>query len=268
LAVSSSKSAFIILRVKLRAKLTQANIRYLLIAFFGLFVAGHAYGHAQFGNEWIRPFQQYVKISVAKDGIYRLPYSDLQTAGFTTNDYTRIQLFHRGVEQAILINKVSGGSQLGAGDYIEFYGLKNTGAGDAELYKPASSQPHQFYNLYSDTAAYFLTENTQGVSGKRMQQFSEVNNTNIPTETFHTDQKLTILASQYSTGREFISGYVQNTFFDIGEGWTGELIVQNQSVDYLIDNISSVSSGNPQLELQLVGRANLQHSVEIWVGPH
>jgi len=247
----------------------KAVFKYLVPIIFGIFGALQVIAQSQYGNEWIRPFQQYVKIPVAKDGIYRLTYNDLQAAGFAASDYTKIQLFHRGTEQAILINKVSGGSQLGAGDYIEFYGLKNTGVGDAELYKPASSQPHQYYNLYSDTASYFLTENTQGMAGKRMGQFSEVNVTNIPAETFHSDQKLKILASQYSTGREFISGYVQNTFFDVGEGWTGDLIVQNQSVDYLIDNIASVSvsSGSPQLEIQLVGRADLAHSVEIWVGP-
>ena len=49
--------------------------------------------------------QQYYKIPVAKDGIYRLTYTDLQNAGFPVGsiDPRRIQIFHRGVEQRITV---------------------------------------------------------------------------------------------------------------------------------------------------------------------
>ncbi len=56
----------------------------------------------RFGNEWIRFDQQYFKIPVTQKGIYRITASDLQAAGFPVAavDPRRIQLYHRGFEQA------------------------------------------------------------------------------------------------------------------------------------------------------------------------
>ena len=49
-----------------------------------------------------------------------------------------------------------------------------------------------------------------------------------------------------------------------GEHWE-----KNQSDDFVIENILNTmpAAGNPQLEVQVVGRANLLHQVEISVGP-
>lgn len=242
-------------------------MRRLILTFFTVFVAIGSF--AQFGNEWITFNQQYYKIPVAKDGLYRLTYTDLQNAGFPVGsiDPRRIQIFHRGVEQHI---RVEGeiDAVFNPADYIEFYGKKNDGVSDAELYQPASTQPNQYYNLYSDTTAYFITVNSLAQLGFRMENFFENNLPPISAETFHHDQKLRVLTTQYSTGQIY-NTYLQNSFFETGEGWTGDLIVQNSSLDYLIDNIlfASQVSGNPQLEVQVVGRAELPHRVEISVGP-
>lgn len=240
----------------------------VIAVLFAFFLAGQAF--AQFGNEWIRFNQQYFKIPVAKDGIYRLRYEDLQAAGFPANaDYQRLQLFHRGMEQRITIVKNNTGiSQLEPGDYLEFYGIKNTGVSDAQLYDPVSSQPHQYHNIYNDTTHYFLTVNTLAELGKRMETFAEVNVGGLPAETHHANERLLVLASQYNTGIKYIT-YIQNTFFETGEGWTGNQLSQNQFVEYSIDNITNSvqSAGNPQLEVQVVGRAEVSHRVEISVGP-
>ncbi len=239
----------------------------LILTITAFLLAGSCF--AQYGNEWIRFNQQYFKIPVAKEGIYRLNYADLQTAGFPVSsaDPRRIQVFHRGVEQRILVAG-EGDAVFNPTDYIEFYGRGNDGVGDAELYRPASTQPHQYYNLYSDTTTYFLTLNSLAQLGLRMEPFSEINVTGIQAEVFHNDQKLKILATEYATGKKF-NTYVQNSFFETGEGWTGNQIIQNQFIDYRIDNIlnTAPSSGSPQLEIQLVGRAEVSHQVEISVGP-
>src|SRR5262245_54143734 len=129
-------------------------MRTLFVIFFTVFATISAF--AQFGNEWIKFNQQYYKIPVAKDGIYRLTYTDLQNAGFPVGsaDPRRIQIFHRGVEQRIWVEGEMDAA-FNPSDYIEFYGKKNDGVSDAELYKPASAQPHQYHNLYTDTTAYF-----------------------------------------------------------------------------------------------------------------
>jgi len=56
-----------------------------------------------------------VRIDVKSEGLYRVPYADLQNAGFdTASDSSNWQLYLRGVQQAINVNA--------AQSYIEFYG--------------------------------------------------------------------------------------------------------------------------------------------------
>src|SRR5882724_5418710 len=103
--------------------------------------------NSQYSNSWIVPSQQYFKIPVAKEGIYRLSRSNLQAAGFPVNSDPRyIQLFHRGQEQSIYVKGQSDGN-FGSSDFVEFYGQKNDGTLDAQLYKPSSLQPHKYYNI-------------------------------------------------------------------------------------------------------------------------
>lgn len=241
----------------------KSGMKRLLFTFFCLFSGLQAF--AQYGNEWVKFNQPYYKISVAKDGLYRLTYTDLQNVGFpvgTTNPQ-RIQVFHRGVEQRI---RVTGelDAVFNPGDYLEFYGIRNTGVGDSSLYKQGT-QPHQYYNLYSDTTAYFLTVNSV-TPGLRMDLFSEVN-IGLPTESHHTDEKLVLLTNQYSTGIRY--DVIQNTYFETGEGWTGELISSGGFKEYTLTNIlnTSQTSGVPVLEVQVVGREASTQQVQISVGP-
>jgi len=59
----------------------------------------------EYGNEWINYNQDFYKITLAKTGIYRITYQDLNNAGFPVSsvDPRRIQMFHRGEEVAINI---------------------------------------------------------------------------------------------------------------------------------------------------------------------
>src|ERR1700757_817735 len=81
-------------------------------------------------NKWIVYSQNYYKIKVAKDGIYRLDSATLAAAGiplaFIKPQY--FQLFFHGQEQYIYIrgerDSVFNGPKSG-NDYIEFYGQHN-----------------------------------------------------------------------------------------------------------------------------------------------
>ncbi len=229
---------------------------------------------AQYANNWIDFSKQYFKVTVASDGAFRLTYNDLQNAGFPVAgvDPRRVQLYHRGVEQAIIIQGQAD-ARFDPGDYIEFYGRKNDGTLDGELYRSPDLQPHNYYNLYSDTSAYFLTWNQALVQGKRMAVFSEVNVGGIPKDTYHYNERLVVYSNEYATGNT-VGGVLQYTQFDEGEGWTGSTICIGNSgctgqLDLTINNLSGgvAPGGNPQLEMLLVGRDALNHLSEIYVGP-
>ncbi len=231
----------------------------------------HVLSGQDYGNEWINFDQQYFKIGVAEDGIYRISFSDLQNAGFplNTTDPRRLQLFHRGEEVAIHVEG-EGDAVFNTTDFIEFYGLRNDGTLDADLYEPPASQPHPFYNIFSDTSAYFLTFRLTPGNGKRMENFSENNTGSLPAQVAHLEDVLQLNVNDYSQGRGFSTDEViRFTGYDIGEGWTSGAIQEGQNLEFVIDGISNANqaAGDPQLEVLLVGRDNLQHNVEVQVGP-
>lgn len=224
---------------------------------------------AQFGDEWINYNQQYYKVQVAEDGLYRITHDQLQAVGFpvATVDPRRIQLFHRGTEQSIFVQGQDD-ARFDPADFIEFYGKKNDGTLDRQLYLPSELQPHNYYNLYSDTSAYFLTWNDLAIPGKRMPLFFENNTGNLPAEAYHTEQRLLILSDQYNTGQT-VSGFLQYSWFNEGEGWTGLIINEGTQRDYTVSQIinTAQAQGLPQLEILLAGRFEASNRAEIYVGP-
>jgi len=92
---------------------------------------------AQFSNSWINfngasPYsaQQYFKIKVWKQGIYRLDYNLLQQAGFPVGmNPNQFQIFNNGHEQYIYVEGAQDNS-FDPSDFIEFYGKPNNGSAD------------------------------------------------------------------------------------------------------------------------------------------
>lgn len=235
-------------------------MRALVSVFFSLLFAAPAFG--QTGNEWINYSQPYIKIPVGKDGLYRVTYQSLQTAGFPiASDPAHFQLFHRGTEVAIHVEGQHDGS-FDPDDYVEFYGRRNDGTLDSSLYADPVFQPHRYYNLYNDTSAYFLTAGS--TAGRRMPVYSAV--PQGPPEIFHDAERLLIFDQNYSPGENY--GNVLLSTFDKGEGWTGAQIIQGQQIVYTIDALSNTApaSGKPQLEILLTGRGPMAHDVEVLVG--
>ena len=229
---------------------------------------------AQFSDQWINFTQSYYKIPVAKNGIYKISYTDLESAGVPVGslDPRRINLFFRGNEQAIFVQGQAD-AKFDPSDFIEFYGQRNDGTLDSDLYKPTSLQPHLYYNLFNDTTAYFLTWNLLPVQGKRMGSFSETIGSGLLKETFHVEERLTVFSNEYSGGLTK-AGEIQNTAFDQGEGWTGKIICKGLSgctgvQDFVIDNLLGgvITAGTPQLEVLMVGRDDLSHQADVSVGP-
>jgi flagellar hook assembly protein FlgD len=144
-----------------------AAAKSLLLVLVGLLLGTGA--HAQsgpYGNEWIVAGQPYYKIKVWRDGIHRLDYNYLRSLNATGVAPTQFQLWRRGKEVAVY--QGGNAATLDATSYLEFYGQRNDGALDRDYYKNPAEQAHQYYSLYTDTAAYFITWGSR--AGKRMTQ--------------------------------------------------------------------------------------------------
>lgn len=243
--------------------------RYQLLLFI-LFPFVHAQAQP-YGNEWIDYNKKYFKVTVAADGIYRIAFSDLQSAGFPmSTDPRRLQMFYRGEEIAIYVEG-EGDRVFNTTDFIEFYGKRNDGTLDAALYEPEAAQPHTFYNIFSDSSSYFLTFLLTPGDVKRMESFSENNVNGLSSEIAHSEDILDLKVDVYAQGVGFgTDELIKFTQFDFGEGWTSSAIQENESQEFELEGITSTvqSVGPPQLELLLVGRDNVAHLAEVFVGPN
>lgn len=223
-----------------------------------------------YGNEWIDSNQRYFKFKIGETGIYRISRTDLLSGGFPVGsvDPRRIQLFHLGQEVAIQLTGQSDGA-FDATDFIEFYGQKNDGETDTELYIEPAAQPHTLYNIFSDSSAYFLTYRLDLQNGLRMETFFENNVNGVPAESSYTEEQTIINTTRYYEGKSHNpSNQVLLGDYDYGEGWTGEFATRGQSLDFTFNELTNQQQGAtvPQLELLLAGGNNNQHNVSIFVG--
>ena len=225
---------------------------------------------AQNGQEWINFNQQYYKIPVAEDGIYRITHADLVNAGVPVTGIlpARYQLFHRGQEVAVRVSSVSN-TPMQAGDFIEFYGQRNDGTLDQELFISPERQMHPYYNLFSDTTAYFLTWNSAGINGRRMAQSNLNSTAGLAAAPAYIDERLAVFGDTYSRGNAY--GFFNETWlsaYDNGEGYTSTVIPNASQRDYVYSGFSNINAGavQPALEIQVLGNNNLPHNVTVSVG--
>lgn len=248
------------------------NSNKLLLTLFLLIArVGTGFSQQNFGDEWIDYNQEYFKINIIQDGIYRLTYDDLNDAGFPVNSVipSRIQIFYKGVELAIKVEGQQDG-KFDPSDYLEFYAVKNDGTSDTELYISPENQPHTYYNLFSDVSAYFLTYKLSNEIGKRVNPFFENNVDNISEEIGYKKEILQLFTSSYSEGESYGStNDIVLSQYDNGEGWTGSYASKGQSLSHTLSGISNTiqTGGKPKIQILLAGGNNNAHSTEIFVGP-
>ncbi len=218
----------------------------------------------QFANDWINSNQQYYKIQVVEDGWYRVTNTELVSAGVPISIITpdRVQLFRNGEEVAIF--RESSNNLLTA---FEFYGQKNDGSLDTELYSAANEQPNRRYSLYTDTASYFFTWSlTQ--SGKRTSLNTNQAKT-VPQEPYFLEKLLVQQTSIYSEGQKYgQENELSSGTFAAGEGWTGAAIGKTGTQSFSFDLPSKVTTGvKPSVSVLLAGGNNQNHNIEVSVGP-
>ncbi len=216
-----------------------------------------------FGNEWIKPNQPYLKISINQAGIYRLTYQDIKNAdaAFLQSNPVHWQLFFRGKEVAIRIVNVQNGI-FGEQDYIEYYGEGNDGSQDSLLYRP-QKRFYPYQTLFSDVSAYFLTFDTSS-EGKRIPELN-IPSQGLTPEKFHLEETVQAFTSDYSFNNlKGIEPTLQQSYFEPGEGWTGKLLTADSIgiVQFKLTN-QAINDWPIKLEGMVNGRDNLFHSIQL-----
>ena len=231
------------------------------------------------GNEWIVPGQQYYKIKIVKDGIYRLDYQYLTQAGISGVAPSQLQIWRRGRE---LARYVGGNTAvLDPTTFLEFYAVHNDGKLDVELYKRPQDQPHQLYSNYTDTAAYFITWSTGAATrpGRAMAQPTAAGGTLHPNRVA-TQLYLHSLdfkdrnygpqpATQYLPWIEPGEGYfwiITSNYRTVLDGAAGQSAADIAASDSSMRSVSPVGQ-TPTVEVSVFGVTTTAHYTEVLVIP-
>jgi hypothetical protein len=156
--------------------------------------------YCQTGDEWIVAGQEYYKITIGEEGIYKVEFSDLTTSGIALDniDPRNFKLFRNGEEQYIYVRGEQDGS-FDTTDVIEFYGQKNDGTLESALYKSTSDQPHKDYSIFTDTSSYYLTWSTSP-SSKRFAAYYDNNYSGKTSNSYFMHSITQVFTSNYFAG--------------------------------------------------------------------
>lgn len=226
-----------------------------------------------YGNEWIAftsgqqlSSQQYFRISIWKEGIYRLGYSDMLNSGVPVSAWfspDRYQLYARGKEQFIRVEDANADNIFGPGDYIEFYGTGNDGTYDTELYDTPASQPNPYFSLYNDTAAYFLTYSPFSANNRRMPGVNDNNYSAYTPEPWFVKEELKVYGSEYNIGWRDYNDIADNSFTE-GEGYLSGRISKAAPFDVSFSIGKFLATGPaPLVETMIMGANANAHPYQL-----
>jgi len=172
-----------------------------------------------YNNEWIDYTKTYYKFKIGATGLYRIPGGNLPAA-LASVSADQFQVWRNG-KQVTLFTSVATGP-LGSG-YIEFWGEKNDGKPDAPLYFNAAFQLSDKLSLETDTAAYFLTVNTNTAANQRYaSQANNVTGNVLPAQQYfmHTARQDFKQIINKGNALYLAPYYVYSSAYDEGEWWS------------------------------------------------
>lgn len=229
------------------------RIKHLLLAIAIMLVS---YSLLAQENSWINYDQQYFKIQVVKDGVYRVYASQFISANVPINlvNANHIQIFHNGEEQYIYINGINSDGTLGVNGYIEFYGEKNRGTDEYDFYDSPESMINPEISFYNDTATYFLTWNYS--NGNRRMSVS--NETDFDSHIANR-QDYCIRHKRANYAGKYYAGNTRS-YITQSEGWMDATELNQSGLSKTIATTGVFASG-PDTEIEVaVGGINASNS--------
>ena len=161
-----------------------------------------------YNNEWIDYNKTYYKFKLGQTGLCRINQNVLAANNLGNINAEQFQLWRNGVQVPLFVSNVTG--VLTSTDFIEFYGLMNDGKMDIDLYKIPTYQLSNKLSLLTDTAAYYLTYETNVSNNLRY----TLEQNNVATNTL-PDEKYFIHNLRFNFKEKVNRGYALNVGEDV-----------------------------------------------------
>ncbi len=216
-------------------------------------------------NEWIDFNKTYYKFKVGATGLYRISQSQLAAMGIAAADASHFQLWRHGQQVPIFTSSITGA--LPANGYIEFFGMVNDGKWEKRMYLDPTYQINDNWSLFTDTAAYFLTVNTNAVQNKRFVETTNDLSSGLTAEPYFIHNAALYYRNNMNLGFAAVVGsYVYSSAFDKGEGFTSAEFRPAAPLSSTQSNLY-VAAGGPaaKLKFSAAGRALNTRSVRVSV---
>lgn len=214
------------------------------------FICCHAFAQ-QYYNEWIDYSKTYYKFKIGETGLYRINQNNLP-AVLQNVPAEQFQLWRNGKEVALYTSVSSGG--LPANGYIEFWGEKNDGLPDRNLYKDPNNQFSTDLSLETDTATYFLTTN----AGSNLRIRDDANNvagTSLTPDPYFIYHFRYNYQKTINRGRAVYYGTnVYSSTYDMGEWWCSGDFYPNIPLKLNVGNLHPANTSfTPKLNVSVAG---------------
>jgi len=216
-------------------------------------------------SEWIDFSKTYYRIPTSEDGVHRISFTALSASGINPNviDPRSIRVFHRGKEVSIFVAGEQDG-KFDPNDYIDFFGKRNDGFLDAQLYKNPAFVGNTEYNTHNDTTAFFLVI-SPGTVGKRMRQRPAPTESQ-PQISQYTGYRKVVFDDQYNLSYTYFPG-VRLSTYEEGQGWMSVPFVKGTPRNITFNNLGRIAAqGQAKIEIGLTGRSENQHLTVLSVG--
>ncbi|RYY22417.1 MAG: hypothetical protein EOO04_15835, partial [Chitinophagaceae bacterium] len=217
----------------------------------------------QYNNEWIKFDQTYYKFKIGAGGVYRIPKTVLDNAGIGNTPVEFLELWNNGTMIPFHPSVSSG--VLPDGGYLEFWAQTNDGRADKPMYRSAASQHSDKISLITDTAAYYLSVNTNQSGFRYTQMANDPDASALPVEPYFMFTNGAYFRTQQNPGFAAVVGeYVYSSSVDKGEFWSSRQITPSSALPHSLPNLF-VYTGATQsyLKFGAVGNALNARSVRV-----
>jgi hypothetical protein len=175
--------------------------------------------------------------------LYRINTGELTAIGLGNESAQNFQLWRNGKEVPMFTSTASG--PLGANGYIEFWGERNDGVSDKDLYKTQTNQLSDRESLLTDTAAFFLTVNTSGNNLRFVNTANNVASNTLAPEPYFIHTIRRNFKDRIHRGRALVAGseYVYSSSYDVGEMWSSQDIYPATPLTFSFNDLFVAQTG-------------------------